>query len=39
LGSTAALMVAGIFEYNFGTAQVRLAQWFVLAMLRGSKEA
>lgn len=27
------LMVAGLFEYNFGTAQVRLAQWFVLALL------
>src|SRR5262249_31950693 len=32
-GATVALMVAGIFEYNFGTAQLRLAQWFVLAML------
>ncbi len=27
------LMVSGFFEYNFGTAQVRLAQWFLLAML------
>jgi O-antigen ligase len=33
LAGTASLMVAGIFEYNFGTSQVRLAQWFVLAML------
>ena len=33
LASTVALLVSGIFEYNFGTAQVRLAQWFVLAML------
>ena len=33
LGSTIALLVSGLFEYNFGTAQVRLAQWFVLAML------
>jgi O-antigen ligase len=30
---TAALLVAGLFEYNFGTSQVRMAQWFVLAML------
>jgi O-antigen ligase len=37
-GATVALMVAGIFEYNFGTAQVRLAQWFVLAMLHGKEE-
>lgn len=27
------LAVAGIFEYNFGSAQVRLIQWFWLAML------
>jgi len=27
------LMVAGLFEFNFGTAQVRLAQWLVLALL------
>lgn len=33
LGGTIALLVSGIFEYNFGTAQVRLLQWFVLAML------
>ena len=33
LSGVVALMVAGIFEYNFGTAQVRLLQWFVLGML------
>lgn len=27
------LMVSGIFEYNFGTAQVRLAQWFLFGLL------
>jgi O-antigen ligase len=27
------LSVSGLFEYNFGTAQVRLAEWFLLAML------
>lgn len=32
-GGMVALMVSGAFEYNFGTSQVRLAQWFVLAML------
>lgn len=31
-----ALMVAGLFEYNFGTAQVRLAHWFILGMLAGA---
>lgn len=36
-GGTVALIVSGIFEYNFGTAQVRLAQWFVLAMLPASR--
>jgi O-antigen ligase len=30
--STIALLVSGLFEYNFGTAQVRLAQWFLLSM-------
>jgi hypothetical protein len=30
---TASLAIAGIFEYNFGTAQVRLAQWFLLGLL------
>ncbi|CAN5608546.1 hypothetical protein BH10CYA1_BH10CYA1_12230 [soil metagenome] len=33
LGGTLSLMLAGIFEYNFGTGNVRLAQWFLLAML------
>jgi O-antigen ligase len=32
-GGTIALFVSGIFEYNFGTAHVRLMQWFLLAML------
>jgi len=27
------LAISGLFEYNFGTGQVRLAQWFLLAML------
>lgn len=33
LSATAALAVAGLFEYNFGTAQVRLLHWFALGML------
>lgn len=33
LAGTLSLMLAGIFEYNFGTGNVRLAQWFLLAML------
>jgi putative inorganic carbon (hco3(-)) transporter len=28
-----ALSVSGIFEYNFGTAQIRLATWFLLGLL------
>ncbi len=32
-GGTVALLISGIFEYNFGASQVRLAQWFILAML------
>ncbi len=32
-GALISLAVAGIFEYNFGTGSVRLAEWFVLAML------
>jgi O-antigen ligase len=32
-GGTVALFVSGLFEYNFGTSQVRLAQWLILAML------
>lgn len=34
-GGIISLMLAGIFEYNFGTGNVRLAQWFLLAMLSG----
>lgn len=33
LGSVVSLIVAGFFEYNFGTSQVRFLEWFVLAML------
>jgi O-antigen ligase len=33
LGALVSLAVAGIFEYNFGTGQVRLAQWFFVAFL------
>jgi hypothetical protein len=33
MGGLISLMVAGIFEYNFGTGQVRLAQWFLLSLL------
>ncbi len=33
LAGVIALLVSGIFEYNFGTAQIRLTQWFLLAML------
>ena len=36
-GGVVALMVAGLFEYNFGTGQVRLAQWFLLAMLQSNQ--
>ncbi len=32
-GGALALMLAGVFEYNFGSSQIRLTQWFVLAML------
>jgi O-antigen ligase len=37
LGAFAALislMVAGLFEYNFGAGQVKLAQWFLIGALR-----
>lgn len=27
------LAIAGLFEYNFGTGQVRLSEWFLLALL------
>jgi O-antigen ligase len=33
LGGIVSLLLAGIFEYNFGTGNVRLGQWFLLAML------
>ena len=36
LGGIVSLMVAGFFEYNFGTGHVRLMHWFVLAMLMGN---
>lgn len=32
-GAAVSLSVAGLFEFNFGTAQVRLAQWFLLGLL------
>jgi len=36
-GALVSLMVAGIFEYNFGAGQVKLAEWFLLGALRPSK--
>lgn len=33
LAAMVSLMVSGLFELNFGTAQVRLVQWFVLGLL------
>ncbi|MBS2006509.1 MAG: O-antigen ligase family protein [Cyanobacteria bacterium SZAS TMP-1] len=33
-GALVSLMVSGIFEYNFGSGQVKLAQWFVLGALK-----
>jgi O-antigen ligase len=33
LCATVALLVSGIFEYNFGTGPVRLPQWFVVALI------
>lgn len=39
LGALTSLMVAGLFEYNFGSGQVRLAQWFCLALLSGGLAA
>jgi hypothetical protein len=32
LAGVISLLVSGIFEYNFGTAQIRLAQWFLFGM-------
>jgi O-antigen ligase len=37
LGALVSLAVAGAFEYNFGTSQVRLAEWFLLALLCAPK--
>lgn len=38
LGALLSLSVAGLFEYNFGSGQVKLVQWFLLALLdSGSK--
>lgn len=31
--SNIAMASSGVFEFNFGTAQVRLAQWFLFALL------
>lgn len=33
LGAVATLIVAGLFEFNFGTGAVRMAYWFVLALI------
>jgi O-antigen ligase len=33
IGAVISLTAAGLFEYNFGTGQVRLSLWFLLAML------
>ncbi|MBP9091013.1 O-antigen ligase family protein [bacterium] len=33
LGAMVSLSVAGVFEYNFGSGQVKLIQWFLLALL------
>jgi O-antigen ligase len=32
-GSLISLMVAGLFEFNFGTGNVRLMQWFVMGLM------
>lgn len=32
-GAAVSLAIAGLFEFNFGTAQVRLAQWFIFGLL------
>lgn len=37
-GSLISLMVAGLFEFNFGTGNVRLMQWFVLALMISNVE-
>ncbi len=33
MSGVVSMSVSGIFEYNFGTAQIRLAQWFLLGLL------
>jgi O-antigen ligase len=38
LAALVSLMVAGLFEYNFGTAQVKLAQWFLIAALKNKSD-
>jgi O-antigen ligase len=38
-GSIIALMISGVFEYNFGTSQVQLVHWFVLGMLAINTES
>lgn len=37
MGGIISLMIAGVFEYNFGTGNVRLAQWFLLSMLSANQ--
>ena len=36
--SLVSLMVAGLFEYNFGAGQVKLAEWFLLGALRPKED-
>lgn len=33
MAGAVSLLVSGLFEYNFGTAQIRLAHWFLLGLL------
>lgn len=33
LGVAVSIAVSGIFEFNFGTAQIPLAEWFIFALL------
>jgi O-antigen ligase len=37
-GALVSLLVAGLFEYNFGAGQVKLAQWFLLGALHQDKD-
>lgn len=39
LAGLVSLTVSGLAEFNFGTGQVRLTQWFLLATLAGSMSA